>query len=187
MSTKKQEHGTSLEDQRAVLEAEGCTVIYADTFTGKTMNRPEFRRMCAELVPGDTVVVTKLDRIARTETEAYQLVMAWVQHGIRIHVLNLGLIEDTPTGRLILHVMLAFAEFERDLITERLQGGRAFKRATDPSYVEGRKPKYATPQLDHAIELLQEHSYTEVAAMTGISRSTLTREARKRGYRKSLT
>ena len=185
VSTKRQERGTSLEDQRATLEAEGCTMFYVDTWSGKSMSRPEFSRMCDELQAGDTVVFTKLDRVARTETEAYELVLGWVKSGIRVHILNLGLLEDTPTGRLMLHVMLAFAEFERDMITERMQGGRAYKRATDPEYREGRKPAYSKAQRDHAMELLREHSFSDVERMTGISKSTLTREARARGFRKS--
>lgn len=185
VSTKGQERGTSLEDQRATLEAEGCTVFYEDTFSGKTLDRPEFQRLCSEVQAGDTVVFTKLDRVARTETEAYELVMGWVKVGIRVHILNLGMLDDTPTGRLMLHVMLAFAEFERDMIAERMQGGRAYRRATDPDYREGRKPVYSRKQLDHAMELLSEHSFTEVADMTGMSRSTVVREARKRGIRKS--
>lgn len=103
-----------------------------------------------------------------------------------ILLINMGLIEDTEIGRLILHIMLAFAEFERDLIISRTQGGRAYKRATDPNYREGRKPAYSRAQLDHAVDLLRDHSYTDVANMTGISRSTITREARKRGLRKSV-
>lgn len=185
VSTKRQERGTSLEDQRAVLQAEGCQEIYQDVYSGASMDRPEFDRLCREAQAGDTIVVCKLDRIARTETEAYDRVVGWVRAGIRVHVLNMGLIEDTEVGRLILHIMLAFAEFERDLIVSRTQGGRAYKRATDPDYREGRKPGYTKAQLDHAIDLLREHSFTEVAAMTGISRSTVTREARKRGFRKS--
>ena len=185
VSTKRQEQGTSLEDQRATLQAEGCQEIYSDTYTGKTLHRPGFDRLCADLQPGDTVVVAKLDRIARTATEAYTLVLGWVQSGVKVHILNLGLLGDTPTGRLMLHVMLAFAEFERDMISDRMQSGRAYRRATDPDYREGRKPVYGKKQLDHAMTLLQEHSFSAVADMTGISRSTLVREARKRGFRKS--
>ncbi len=185
VSTKKQERGTSLDDQRAVLEAEGCQEIYQDIYSGASMARPEFDRLCAEVQQGDTIVVTKMDRFARTETEAYDRVLGWVQNGIKVRVLNMGTIEDTEIGRLILHIMLSFAEFERDMIVSRCQGGRAYKRATDPDYREGRKPGYSKAQLDHAVDLLHDHSFTEVAAMTGISRSTVTREARKRGFRKS--
>ena len=71
------------------------------------------------------------------------------------------------------------------MIISRTQGGRAYKRATDPGYREGRRPKFTRDRLDHAMDLLRTHSYTEVARMTGMSRSTVTREARKRGFRKS--
>ena len=185
VSTKGQEQGTSLDDQRAVLEAEGCQEIYEDVYSGASMDRPEFDRLCCEVRPGDTIVVTKLDRIARTETEAYELVVGWVRSGVRVHVLNMGLIEDTEVGRLILHIMLAFAEFERDMIKRRCQDGRAYKRATDQNYREGRKPVYTKAQRDHAIDLLKDHSYSDVERMTGISKATLTREARRRGFRKS--
>ena len=185
VSTKKQERGTSLEDQRATLEAEGCQAIYEDVYSGASMERPEFDRLCAEAQAGDTIVVCKLDRIARTETEAYERVVGWVRDGIRVHVLNMGLIEDTEVGRLILHIMLAFAEFERDMIVSRCQGGRAYKRATDPNYKEGHKPAYPEVQRNHAMDLLRDHSFSDVERMTGISKSTLVREARRRGFRKS--
>lgn len=185
VSTAGQEQGTSLADQRSVLEAEGCEAVYQDVYTGKAMSRPEFDRLRAEVRPGDTIVVTKLDRIARTETEAYELVVGWVRDGIKVRVLNMGTIEDTEIGRLILHIMLAFAEFERDMIVSRTQGGRAYKRATDPDYREGRKPVYTRIQRDHAMDLLRDHSFSDVERMTGISKSTLVREARARGLRKS--
>lgn len=185
VSTTKQQHGTSLDDQRAVLEAEGCQVVYEDVYTGTALNRPEFDRLCREVQAGDTVMVTKMDRFARTETEAYEQVLAWVRAGIKVRVLNVGLIEDTEIGRLLLHVMLAFAEFERDMIISRTQAGRAYKRATDPNYREGRRPSFTKAQRDHAMDLLRDHSFTDVAAMTGISKSTVVREARARGIRKS--
>lgn len=184
VSTPRQASGTSLQDQRAALISEGCEKLYEDVFTGVSLARPQFDLMCAEAAPGDTIVVTRLDRFARTETEAYELVVNWVRAGIRVKVLNLGTIEDTEMGRLILHITLSFAEFERDLIISRTQSGRAYRRATDPAYKEGRKPKFTRAQLDHAVELLKTHSYTQVAEMTGISRSTVTREARKRGFKK---
>lgn len=185
VSTRQQQYGTSLDDQRSMLEAEGCQEIYQDTYTGTKLDRPEFDRLCREVQAGDIIVVTKLDRIARTETEAYELVVGWVRDGIKVRVLNMGLIEDTDIGRLILHIMLAFAEFERDLIVSRTQAGRAYKRATDPDYREGRKPSYTKAQRDLAMDLLRTHSFSDVARMTGISKSTVTREARRRGFRKS--
>ena len=78
VSTKRQERGTSLDDQRAALQAEGCQEIYQDVYSGASMARPEFDRLCSEVQPGDTIVVTKMDRFARTETEAYDQVLGWV-------------------------------------------------------------------------------------------------------------
>lgn len=186
VSTKRQEKGASLDEQRDVLLAHGCEVIYSDTYTGTSMDRPEFDKMKAALKPGDTVIFTMLDRVARTVFEAYNLIMEWVDAGVTVTILNMGTLDNTPTGRLILHVLLAVSKFERDMIVERMQGARAYRRANDPNYKEGRPRKYSRAQLDHAMDLVKDHSYTQVAAMTGISRATVVREARVRGVRKSL-
>lgn len=75
VSTKRQARGTSLADQRAALQAEGCQKIYQDVYSGgASTGRPEFDRLCREMQSGDTIVVTKMDRFARTETEAYERV-----------------------------------------------------------------------------------------------------------------
>ena len=89
----------------------------------------------------------------------------------------------TPVGKAALHIMLAFAEMERDLIIERAQGGRAYKRATDPDYREGR-PRVPWAQVKAALEDLDKYSYKEAAARHGISESTLYRAAKANGYSK---
>ena len=92
----------------------------------------------------------------------------------------MGLVEDTPTGRLILSVMLAFAEFERDMIVERTQEGKAIaKQKSD--FKEGRPRKYGKRQIEHALQLLQDHSYKQVEETTGISKSTLIRAKKRLG------
>lgn len=95
----------------------------------------------------------------------------------------MGLVEDTPTGRLILSVMLAFAEFERDMIVERTQEGKAIAKQHN-DFREGRPKKYSKKQLKHAINLKDNegYSYKQVDEMTGISKSTLIRAKRKRGF-----
>ena len=87
----------------------------------------------------------------------------------------MGLVENTLTGNLILTVMLASAEYERGMIVERTQTGRAIARQ-DPNYREGRPKKYSPSQLNHALELLKEgRTYRQVEELTGISKSTLIR------------
>ena len=102
--------GNSLEDQVAALERYGCQKIVQEAFTGKTMERPKFLRLLEELQEGDTLVVCKLDRFARTAIEGVQTVRELFERGVRVHILNMGLIENTLTGNLILSVLLAFAE-----------------------------------------------------------------------------
>ena len=142
------------------------------------MERPQFQQLLKKLQPGDTLVVTKLDRFARTAIDGVATVRDLFDRGIRVHILNMGLVENTLTGNLILTVMLAFAEYERGMIVERTQTGKAVARQ-DPNFREGRPKKYTACQLHHAIELLESgKSYKQVEAMTGISKSTLIRSRR---------
>ena len=167
--------GNSLEDQVAALEKYGCQKIVKEAFTGKTMDRPTFLSLLEDLQEGDTLVVCKLDRFARTAIEGVQTVRELFERGVRVHILNMGLIENTLTGNLILTVMLAFAEYERGMIVERTQTGKAVARQ-DPNFKDGRPKKYTKCQLQHAMELLDSgKSYKQVEAMTGISKSTLIR------------
>lgn len=170
--------GNSLEEQIAALEKYGCQEIVSEAFTGKTVERPKFKALLQRLRADDTLVVCKLDRFARTAIEGVETVRGLFEKGVRVHILNMGLIENTLTGNLILTVMLAFAEYERGMIVERTQTGKAIARL-DPNYREGRPKKYLPTQINHALELLESgKTYRQVEALTGISKSTLVR-ARK--------
>lgn len=183
VSTKVQAtDGNSLESQERQLMDAGASIIYKDTFTGTKSDRPELDKLKNNLIPGDKVIVTKLDRLARSTEDGLELIKLWMEQGVSIHVLNMGIIDNTPTGRLILTVLLAFAEFEHDMILERTKEGRAIARL-DPEYKEGRKKKFTSQQIEHAMELLETHSYKQVEAMLGISKSTLIR-AKKEVYKK---
>lgn len=170
--------GNSLEEQENALRAQGCEVIITEAYTGKTMARPKFQALLEQLQPHDTLVVCKLDRFARTTIEGVQTVKELFTRGVRVHILNMGVIEDTLTGNLILTIMLAFAEYERGMIVERTQTGKAIARQ-NPEFREGRPHKYSQEQIRIALELLESgKSYKQVQTLTGISKSTLTR-ARK--------
>lgn len=133
------EDGNSLEAQEKKLRDAGCTEIILEAYTGTKMDRPKFTKLVEKLEAGDTLVVCKLDRFARTATDGVELIKELMGRGVSVHVLNMGLVEDTPTGRLTLTIMMAFAEYERDMIIERLNDGKAEAKAKNPDYKEGRK------------------------------------------------
>ncbi|AZU61679.1 recombinase family protein [Neobacillus mesonae] len=161
-----------LEVQIQALQAEGCEVIYKEKFTGTKTDRPEFNKVLETLQEGDTLVVTKLDRFARSAVEGIQTVKALFARGVKVHILNMGLVENTPTGRLIFNILSSFAEFERDMIVERTQEGKALAKQRD-DFREGRPRKHSKQQVLHALELLKTHTYKEVEALTGIKKRTL--------------
>ena len=132
-------YGNSKQGQTEALLAAGCEKVYYDHFTGTKMDRPEFTKLMEVLKPGDTLKVTKLDRFARTAADGAIKIKELFERGVSVHVLNMGLIENTATGKLIMQIFLAFAEFERDNIVARLNEGKAIAKANDPSWRSGRK------------------------------------------------
>lgn len=181
VSTRKQARdGNSLEAQREALTAAGAEKIYTDAFTGTRMERPEWDKLRAQLRRGDVLIVTRLDRLARSVSQASGLITDMIDEGVTIHVLNLGVLSNDSVNTLLRNVLLSFAQFERDMIVQRTQEGKAVARATDPNFREGRPPKFDTEQLDHAMALLENHSYAQTAKLTGISKSTLIRERKRR-------
>lgn len=174
----QEQNGNSLQDQRQKLIDAGAKEIYSDTFTGKTMQRPEFTKLMIALQPGDTLICTKLDRFSRTAAEGVQIIQELLAKGIVVDILNMGRIDDSPMGRLMVTMLLAFAEFERSQIVERTQAGRKIAMAN--GQVMGRPQKYNDDKMALAMRLLDEgNSYNTVVNMTGISKSTLIRNRKQ--------
>ena len=162
VSSKGQEkNGNSLEDQGRQLIDAGCDEenIVLETYTGTKMERPKFTKLLEELQAGDTLVVCKLDRFARTAREGLEVVEDLMERGVKVHILNMGLIEDTPMGRVILTVMLAFAQFERDSIVERTSAGKALAKEKE-GYREGR-PRVEIP--DDFMEYVAKNEAGEIS------------------------
>ena len=179
VSTKGQaKDGNSLEAQEKVLREHGAVEVYKDAFTGTKAHRPELDRLLQEIQPGDTLIITKLDRVARSVTQGIELINQLIDKGVKVHILNMGLMDNTPSGKLIRTVMLAFAEFERDMIVERTTEGKAIAREK-ADFKEGRLEKFDQMQIENALNLLKDHSYSQVTKLTGISKSTLIRAKRK--------
>ena len=176
VSTKLQaKDGNSLESQIELLKENGATEIYSDSYTGTKTDRPEFNKLLSKLKTGDTLIVCKLDRFARSMQQGSELVNELIDRGIRVNILNIGVMDNTPASKLIRNIFFSFAEFERDMIVERTLEGKQIKMQTDENATLGRPKKYKKAQRDMALQLLEKHSYNEVANMTGISRRTLIR------------
>jgi len=179
VSTKGQaKDGNSLEAQENLLKEAGAEIVYKDAFTGTKADRPELNKLLNKLQPGDKLIVTKLDRIARSAQQGIEIIDKLAEKGVTVHILNIGIIDNSPTGKLIRTIFLGFAEFERDMIVERTQEGKAIAKQK-PDFREGRPKKYTQKQIEHALSLLDSHSYTQVEEITGISVSTLVRAKRK--------
>ena len=185
VSTESQRDNNSREAQEQMLRAAGAEKIYHDVMTGTKADRPQLTALLADIEEGDKLIVCKLDRLSRTATQGFEIIQTLMNKGITVQVLNIGTMDNSATGKLIMQVFLAFAEFERDCITARMQEGKAIARKK-PGYHEGRPKRYSKARLDSAMKLLEEFSYKEVERQTGISVSTLARTRRARKVQESL-
>jgi len=177
VSSRGQLEGNSIEEQsNKIKECYPDAEIIIESFSG-AKERPIFNNLIDKLEKNDLLVVTKLDRFCRTTKEGLQFVDNLLNKEVKIHILNMGLIDSTAIGRLIVTNLLAFAEFERAMIIERTQGGKAIAKQKE-GFKEGRPRVYGKKQIDHALELLQTNSYRQVEEVTGISKSTLIRAKR---------
>ena len=174
VSTKSQD----LEVQLQHLKSENCEIIYQEKFTGTKTDRPELQKVLSKLQNGDTLVVTKLDRLARNTKEGIEIIDDLFNRNIKVHVLNIGLLENTTMGRFFLQTMLAVAEMERNMIVERTQEGKDIAKL-NPDFREGRPKKFSKQQIKLALELMETHSCRQVVEMTGISKATLFRAKNK--------
>lgn len=178
VSTKKQLSGNSIEEQYSTLKEQGCQDIIVEQYSGKTTDRPELGALMHKMTKGDTLVVTKLDRLARNVVEGVTLVQELLHNGIKVHVLNVGLLDDTPMGHFFITTLLAVAELERSIIMERTQAGKEVAK-TKPGFKDGR-PRISKNRIDAALALVDAgNSYNKVAELTNIGVATLYRARQK--------
>ena len=164
--------------QRNALQGLGVPTdrIYVDHgLTGTNRDRPGLSQAMAACRAGDTLVVTKLDRLARSVSDAKDIVDELTRRGV---VLNIGgSLHDPadPVGRLLFNVLALVAEFEADLIRARTREGMAAARAAGK--LRGRKPKLSPRQEEHLVELYAsgEKGSSELAELFGVTRSTVYR------------
>ena len=179
VSTRKQSRdGNGLEEQIEKLKHAGYDELIVEQFSGSTTNRPALDSLIQRLKSGDTLIVTKLDRFARSTANGSALINDLLNRGVAVHILNMGLIDNTPTGKLITNILLAFAEYERDMIVERTQAGKEIAR-TKEGFRDGRPPIDPKRKAFAVDLILNQHlSYKKTAEVTGLSKSTLVRAVR---------
>lgn len=140
VSTKGQDsYGNGLDVQLESLKERKCDYIYQETITGTKRDRPELQRMLSEIEKGDIVIVTKLDRIARSAKDGLIVIDDILGKGASVEILNMGKFDNTSLGKLTRTILLAFAEFERDIIVERTKAGKKYAREHNPNYREGKE------------------------------------------------
>lgn len=162
-----------LENQIKQLKDAGAEKIFKEKFTGTTTKRPEFKKLIALLNADDELIVTKLDRFARNTREALDIIQDLFKNNVKINILNMGVIDNTPTGQLIFTIFSAFAQFERDMIVTRTHEGKEYAKRNDPYFHEGRPQTYTDEQIRLAYELRQQGmTYKMIARKTGISERT---------------
>ena len=181
VSSKGQQSNHSLELQRNSVKNAGAEIIIEEVYTGGTVYRPKFSKLVKDLKDGDELIVTKLDRFARTVAEGSTIAQNLYYRNISLNILNIGKIENSTIGTLLLNVLLSFAQFEKDMINERCRDGKLIAKQ-NPNFREGRPKKYRSQQIQLALNLLKDKTYKEVEQMTGISKSTLIRAKREKTY-----
>lgn len=164
----------SLNAQTDRLTAAGCERIFAEHVSGTLRERPQLAACLDYLRPGDVLVVAKLDRLGRSLSHLLEVVADLDRRGIGLVSLGEAIDTTTAAGRLLLHVIGAVAQFERDLITERTQAGLAAARSRGRT---GGRPSKMTPERAAAARSLIEsgHTVSQAAAALGVGRATLYR------------
>ena len=171
-SVGQQLNGNSLEEQEKALRDAGAEEIVLECYTGTTVDRPQFTPLLEKLEAGDTLFVTKLDRFARA-SDAGKLIEELVNRGVTVNILNFGVANNSPTGKLMLNIIFSFAQYERDMIWERTQEGKMAKKSKDPNYKEGRKEIQKPDNYEEIVSAVEAGTMKvkEACQVIGISRS----------------
>lgn len=157
------------------LNAAGCDRIFDEQASGALRARPQLAAALDYLRPGDTLVIVKLDRLGRSLHHLIEVVTGLDERKIGLKSLNESIDTNTSAGRLLLHVMGAIAQFERDLIIERTKAGLAAARARGRK--GGRRTVMTADKLRVAQQMYDSKEYTldAIARTVGVSRATLYR------------
>ncbi|WP_406586700.1 recombinase family protein [Asaia lannensis] len=166
----------SVDAQLPALEAEKLDMIFVETVSGAVpaRERPVLASLLDRLQPEDSLVVVRLDRLGRDAIDMLQLVSALDERNVRVRILALGIETGTANGRLFLTILMAIAEFERELIRERTRAGIAAARAAGRRI--GRPRALTSAQTQHVRVLAaQGLSIRDIASVMNVGRATVHR------------
>lgn len=141
------------EQQREALTKAGCDAIHTETISSGKKDRPVLAAVMSQLAEGDTLVICKLDRWARSLKELLSMAAELQQRGIALVVIDQAIDTSTPTGRLMFQVLGAVAEFEREIGIQRSRDSIAHRRATGGD-LGGRRKSY-TPEQAELVQSLR--------------------------------
>jgi len=163
------------DSQTDALDAAGCERIFIDHASGTLFTRPALTDVLDYLRAGDTLVITKLDRLGRSVKNLTELSEELDRRGVGLRVLTQGIDTTTPGGKLFFHMLAAIAEFEHGLIVERTTAGLAAARARGRR--GGAKPKMTPSKIRQARTMYdsREHTVQEIADVLGVGRATIYR------------
>ena len=175
VSTEQQ----NLDRQTDALNQYGVDILFTEKMTGTKKDRPELDKVKLKARAGDTVVVESLSRLGRSTKDLLNLVDEFDKADIQLVSLKESVDTKTPTGKLLLTVLSAICQFERDLTVQRTNEGLQAARARGR---KGGRPQADTKAVDKAVKLYnaKTHSIKEITAISGISQATLYRELEKR-------
>jgi DNA invertase Pin-like site-specific DNA recombinase len=160
--------------QVEALQKAGCHQVFTDVASEVKAARPGLEKALAYLRQGDTFVVWKIDRLGRSLPHLVQTVEALRERGVAFRSLtDAGIDTSTRNGKLLFNLFATLAEFERDLIRERLKAGLATAKARGCRV--GRNPVMTPAKLERARQLLADNKLTvrEAAAVIKVSKDTL--------------
>ena len=169
--------GQSLDAQVAELKAAGATIVHDEKVSGAVTDRVALKRAIAAVQAGDVLLVTRLDRLARSTRDLLNILDALTKKGAAFRSLRDAWADTTtPHGRLMLTVLGGLAEFERELIRTRTSEGR--QRARERGVRLGRKPKLTAHQRREALDRRERgESVTDIARSYAVHHTTIGRLA----------
>ena len=162
----------NLSSQEDALNHAGCDRVFTDTFTGTKRDRPELSKALDLLRQGDTLVITRLDRLGRSARDLLEIVMSLEERGVEFEVIEQRIDTKTPEGKLFFTIISGFAEFEREIMRSRTMDGLAAARAR--GRLGGRPSKFTPKQKNQIVRLYNDGMHVaEIMEVFDAARPTI--------------